>query len=493
MKVAFIQIIGMWPAHMAVDMELMEEHAARGDDVHLFACAGDLLSCDENADHNWMVCQACKFQRNRAMTAVQGRYSTSAFPVLTRQEKSQLLALPAAFSGTEELRKFKFANFDAGEAVLSTMISRYRNPFQDVVFDANLVRRLLLSGVGVYLALRREIRERKIGKMYVFNGRLSGLRAALRACQAEGVECQTHDRGFDQHHYHLFGNRMVHELRPYADDIVRAWDSAPSPVRENAAVRFFELRRAGVIPNWRSYTEAQKQSLLPSGWRADRRNVAVFISSDDEFAAAGEEWRNRIYPEGQARAISVLAKELEGRDPSLHLWVRVHPNLKGVRNEATRQLMQLHGSNISIIAADSQVGSYALLDACEKVLTFGSTVGIEAVFWGKPSVLAGPAFYQYLPGCVVPQTHQEVVEALCARLPVPDRLGALQYGHNEGTFGTPYKVYKAKTPFEGTYRGLELGDMVAPPKRIKWIGALPPVQKWWMLKAKAGLTGRLKW
>ena len=221
--------------------------------------------------------------------------------------------------------------------------------------------------------------------------------------------------------------------------------------------------------------------------------IAVFISSDDEFAAAGEEWRNRIYPAGQAHAIAALARVLEVRDPSLHLWVRVHPNLKGVQNEATRQLMQLQGPNISLIAADSEVGSYALLDACEKVLTFGSTVGIEAVFWGKPSVLAGPAFYQYLPGCVVPQTHQEVVDALCARLPVPDRLGALQYGHNEGTFGTPYKVYKAKTPFEGSYRGLELGDMISPPKRIGWIGLQPVRQKLWMLKAKVALTGRLKW
>ena len=492
MKVGFIQLLGVWPPHTAVDLELAEEHARKGDAVHLFACRGNLLSCDTNIDHDRRECRRCMARRARAWSVATARPDTTPFPVLTRAEKRMLLELPCDFADGDELRRYTFETFDAGEAALSSIVSRYRNPFPDMAFDRNLVRRTLVSCVGVYLALRREIRTRGIDRMYVFNGRFANLRAALRACRAEGVDCHVHDRGFDQHHYSVFVNRMLSEIDPYRDDILRAWHAAPPSVRETTATRFFELRRQGVIPKWRSFIDGQRADMLPPEWNPDWRNVAVYITAEDEFVANGEDWINRIYPKGQAAAIARIANDLQTLEPAMHLWVRIHPGLKGVENDFIRQMRQLDGGNVSVIPADSPVGSYRLLEASEKVLTFGSTIGIEAVYWGKPSVLAGPCYYRDLGGCVVPQTHEGVVAALRATLPAPDRLGALQFGHHEASVGEPYKVYQATSPFEGVYRGLDLGGPL-PAERFSGECFAPALQRCWMLKAKAGLTGRLKW
>ena len=492
MKVGFIQLLGVSPPHTAVDLELAEEHARKGDAVHLFACRGNLLSCDTNIDHDRRECRRCMARRARAWSVATARPDTTPFPVLTRSEKRTLLGLPCAFADGDELRRYTFETFDAGEAALSSIVSRYRNPFPDMAFDRNLVRRTLVSCVGVYLALRREIRTRGIDRMYVFNGRFANLRAALRACQAEGVDCHVHDRGFDQHHYSVFKNRMLSEIDPYRDDILRAWHAAPADVRETTAARFYELRRRGVIPNWRSFTDGQGTDTLPPGWNPDRRNVAVFTSSEDEFVSNGEDWRNPIYPAGQVAAIAAIAQDLQALAPSVHLWVRMHPNLKGIQNKYVVEMNQLHDTNISVIAADSPVGSYALLDACEKVLTFGSTMGIEAVYWGKPSVLAGPCYYRDLGGCVVPKTHEGVVEAVRATLPAPERLAALQFGYHEASVGERYQVYQATTPFEGVYRGLDLGGPL-PAGGLACECFESWRQRHWMLKAKLGLTGRLKW
>lgn len=492
MKVGFVQLLGVWPPHTAVDLELAEEHARNGDAVHLFACRGNLLSCDTNIDHDRRECRRCMARRARAWSVATARPDTTPFPVLTRAEKRKLLALPYSFANSAELRNYKFETFDAGEAALSSIVSRYRNPFPDMAFDRNLVRRTLVSCVGVYLALRREIRTRGIDRMYVFNGRFANLRAALRACQAEGVDCHVHDRGFDRHHYSVFKNRMLSEIDPYRDDILRAWHAAPADVRETTAARFYELRRRGVIPNWRSFIDGQRADTLPPGWNPDRRNVAVYITAEDEFVANGEDWINGIYPQGQAAAIARIGKDLQAREPSMHLWVRIHPGLKGVENAFIRDMLRLHGGNISVIPADSEVDSYRLLEACEKALTFGSTIGIEAVYWGKPSVLAGPCYYRDLGGCVVPKTHEGVVEAVRATLPAPERLAALQFGYHEASVGEPYKVYQATTPFEGVYRGLDLGGPLSS-EGFACEGVAPGLQRYWMLKAKLGLTGRLKW
>lgn len=493
MRIGFIHLLGVWPCHIAVEMELIEKHAKKGDAVHLFSCRGGLLSCQQNIDHHYFTCGDCLRQRALAMAKVEAKYAAFPFPVLTRAERCRLWKLPFRFQSMDELRGFKYENFDVGEAVISSMVSRYRNPHQDPVFDVNLVRRLMISAVGIYLTMRRELKARDIRLMYVFNGRYATHRAVLRACQAEKVECLVHDRGFDKDHYHLYQNQMIHEIAPRVQEIREYWDAAEPNRREQIASQFFNNRRAGLIPNWKSYTKEQQKALLPAGWNPDGRNVAIYVSSEDEFVAIGPDWKNDLYPEGQAAAIRKIAQDMVRLDPAVHLWVRVHPNLKGVDNPFTRDLAKIGGANVTVIPADSPVDTYALLDACEKVVTFGSTMGIEAVFWGKPSVLLGKSFYRLLNACTVPVSHAEAVQAICSMLPRPDRRGALQYGCYEGSFGTPYSVYQAQDPFTGEYRGLFLGRefFEATRRRIRKMSSWR--QRWWLWRAKYALTNRIWW
>ena len=471
----------------------MEEHAKKGDAVHLFSCRGGLLSCQQNIDHHYFTCGDCLRQRALAMAKVEAKYAAFPFPVLTRAERCRLWKLPFRFQSMDELRGFKYENFDVGEAVISSMVSRYRNPHQDPVFDVNLVRRLMISAVGIYLALRRELKARDIRLMYVFNGRYATHRAVLRACQAEGVDCLVHDRGHDKDHYHLYQNQMIHDIAPRVQEIKEYWDAADPERREQIAAGFYNNRRKGIIPNWKSFTKEQQKALLPEEWSRTKRNIAIFVSSEDEFVAIGKEWRNELYDQGQAAAIREIARDLAQQDPSVHLWVRVHPNLKGVDNPFIRDLAKISGANVTIIPADSPVDSYALLDACEKVVTFGSTMGIEAVFWGKPSILLGKSLYRYLHACIVPESHAEAVESICSVLPQPDPLGALQYGYYKGSYGTPYSVYNAQDPFEGDYRGLFLGRPFFEATRSQVKKISPWRQRLWMWRAKWALTRQVWW
>ena len=136
------------------------------------------------------------------------------------------------------------------------------------------------------------------------------------------------------------------------------------------------------------YTGLQVPGMLPSGLTPQARNVVIFNSSEDEFATL-EDWSNPHYRsqnEGLAHILGGLQQT-----SSLKLFVRVHPNLKGLDNAQTRQLQELarRFPGVEFIAAESPISTYALVDAADAVLTFGSTVGVEALYRRKPSILMG--------------------------------------------------------------------------------------------------------
>jgi len=94
------------------------------------------------------------------------------------------------------------------------------------------------------------------------------------------------------------------------------------------------------------------------------------------------------------------------------------------------------------------------MQQADKVVTFGSTVGIEAPFWGKPSILGGRAVYQQLGSTYNPDSHEELMGLLLTSgLPPNDKLGSLMYGYFYNTFGIPFQYYKGENFFAGTFNG----------------------------------------
>jgi capsule polysaccharide export protein KpsC/LpsZ len=121
---------------------------------------------------------------------------------------------------------------------------------------------------------------------------------------------------------------------------------------------------------------------------------------------------------------------LQHANPDIHFYLRIHPNLKGVTHKAHMELYDLGKyPNITIIPPESKVSSYALMDACDKVVTFGSSTGVEASYWGKPSILVGRSFYEMTGACYHMKSRDELVSAINNDLPAKDQLGALKYAY----------------------------------------------------------------
>ena len=172
-----------------------------------------------------------------------------------------------------------------------------------------------------------------------------------------------------------------------------------------------------------------------------------------------------------------IVQSLSQSEHNIHLYLRIHPNLKAIDNAQTRELATLKADFLTVLLPEDPVSTYALMKEADKVVTFGSTTGIEAVFWGIPSILAGPAYYGNLGGTYNPQSHEELIALLHADLSPKDKTPALMYGYYFNNYGVPFKYYEALGMTEGKFKGRKL---VAKPTR--WWAVGRDLERVWGLR-----------
>lgn len=454
MKIAFFSSHNLWPSHYETELEIIELHIAKGDEVVQLSCIAELPACDQNLSHSMDICLRCcqKLRLGKEMLSRKVR-TVGIDSYINRQDRNRIIGLSTEFSSIEDLKKYQIGNYDIGQAVASSLISLLRHSNPALSNHKRLLQNYLAGSAKVYYVFLNFLKEEKPDVVYVFNGRWAHTRAAFRACELMNTECILHERGHDIYHYGLFRNHFPHAITKFTERANALWSHAGKEKSEVAAM-FFEFRRNGSNEDWYSFTEKQKTDLLPQNWNNKAHNIVIFNSSEDEVAAIDDEWKNHLYKD-QLTAIHAICSSLEG-DEGIKVFLRIHPNLAKAHPNEYLPYREMQYKNLTVIPPESEISTYGLIDNADKVVTFGSTVGIEAVYWGKPSILAGRAFYQYLQGTYNPQSHEELLELLRRPLEPLPKEPALIYGYYFRSFGKKFHYTKAKSFSETSFKGVDI-------------------------------------
>ena len=451
MKVAIVAPYRTVAPHFEAELEIAQRHLDAGDEVLFLSCEGQLSNCDFNIERDPSICANCRGRREHGMDLIGN--ACKSLPV----EATEHIEVPH-FHSLKQLMDWKVENFDVGYASLSSLVSVVRDPEPDLEKHRPLLSRFIESALVMWKRTQEFLGQHQPDLVYVYNGRFAAMRAVLRACQKMGVDCYLHERGCDLNHYDVLKNHLPHEIPEVESVIRKQWGSANPETRESIGASWYQDRLDRVESNWESFTKGQQLGRLPERLDGSRRSVSIFCSSDDEFVAIGDSWKNTLYP-NQVEAIAAIAASMLESSPQTDLYLRVHPNLKNVDNARKRSMMALDFPNLTVVAADESIDTYALMKASDQTVTFGSSVGMEAVFWGTPSILLGPCLYQNLGGPVSSASHEETIGLLCSDLkPADDKTGALMYGHWFQTRGLPYRYFEATSRFEGKFKGHVVHD-----------------------------------
>ena len=445
------QPVYMETPHFETELELMADHLETGDDVFVLTCAGELPTCFANYAHESSLCRVCQARRSKGLSLLGHPVTLVPYPFSEESADGQI---PDSFADLQALKSFTIGRAEAGLAAASSLCSRFATHEVDTIRHSREVATELATAYYVYRSVKQVLLDVKPDCMYLFNGRLSTTLPALNACEELGVPYFTHERGGMQDRYLVLANTMPHDIGEAHRLLELRWSSHGEAETRRVGAQFFVDRRNRIEHSWHSYTSAQRVDEVPVGFDPSRKNVAIFNTSLEEVAAV------RHWPS----AFHVYRDEIEAVDricdafaaePHFHFYLRVHPSLTGRDNAQMRALRSLDGRhpNLTIVSPDSVVDTYALVERSSVVVTFGSTVGVEACYWGTPSILLGRAYYEQLDCTYRPHSHEEVIGLLRSELAPKPLDEALKYGFWELRQGRPFKRYRPESLTRGTFLG----------------------------------------
>jgi hypothetical protein len=458
MKILVYNICDFGTPALETQADLIQQHLDHGDDVVHIACNIELPVCHFNPEHRITICALCCSRRKSCLRLTSRSVMTKSILNLSYEDRRQIAAFSFEANNLLQLKHVQFGPFDVGMAVASWLVSWVHDPEPDLASYQSQLRDWIRTSLAVYLSALNTLKQEQPDRVYLFNGRWAFHRAVLRACQVQAVDAYCYELGADMNKFILVKNRLPQDLEDYHANVSEAWRQADPMDRDAIGSTFFEEKAMGVERQMVvSYIADQTHGLLPAGWNSMKRNIAVFLGSEFEQAALGREYNYPFYA-NQNDGIARIVASLNALNAPVHLYIRIHPYMKGIRNRNMEELLALRSPVATVIPPESPVSSYALLHACEKTLTFGSSMGVEAIYWGKCSILAGRSYYEALGGTYNPPDHDELIRMLLEDLPPKPREGALMFGYFELTKGIEHTHYKPDSLYRGRFRGQYVDD-----------------------------------
>lgn len=422
------------PVHHGIVIEklhsLLEEN--KDANIHFLICTGQMKPCYTNRTGDSGQCKVCSFHSNAALSQFGDRLK-----VVTINEPESEFKNEFKYNSIQEIKDIVYRNVKIGYGALSSYISFTRN--LEPEFDENF-RSYFDSLLSNQINLTNRIIDlyelHNYESIIFFNGRTADTRPLYdisRNFSIPFISLELIKKSDTNYFINEFPNCLPHDIEYHHKRLMETWDNSSMSLEEKieSGSSFFENRRNGVLTrDRRVYTAHQIQNLLPDDWDNSKKNVAIFNSSEDEFAAIGDIFEMKaIFNSQEIGLIKIL--EYFKHDSDFVFYFRIHPNLASVKYQYHLRLYNLVNKykNLRIIGPKDKVSTYAMIDAADKIIVFGSTVGVEATYWNRPTILLAGSFYYHLDAAYKPKTFEELISLLRDNELLPkNKVDAIKYG-----------------------------------------------------------------
>ena len=294
-----------------------------------------------------------------------------------------------------DVYQIEYKGFNLGYGVASNLISNLLDNNPDIKDNIGFIELLYNSAVTVVnyveCLLKNELEVSTDIEVFLFNGRFCHERAVYEVCKKLNIPVVYFERGGNYHSY-TESKIRPHDLPNLQKRFLSKFETMTEKEKE-AAIKigqeFFVRNRV----KGTKHSQRQKLGAVPESIPKDKKIITYFSSTDDEYAALKD-----LSCEGfldQLEVVQAIADYISDH-PEYHFVLRVHPNLARSAFRVIDQwfalgaLLSRKMENFTFIAPDSKYSSYSLIDLSHKILCYGSTTGVEAVYSGKRAMSLGP-------------------------------------------------------------------------------------------------------
>lgn len=387
----------------------------RGDHVFYLSCDASIGGCMDNPKFDKIICKTCTFFQNyrnkKYLLGEVEHHWISEY--VTEEIIDRLKAISWEYSNFEELKALRYDGVDIGMGAVSTYISLTRN--MSFLLDEGTkkyLNALLYQQMLLTVVVEKIFRYNSPDFVIFHNGRFAQYKPILNIAQKYNIDflcTETLILPSGEILKNYYKNDIPHSVLANHNKYNNLWEllSDKPQIRNNVARSFFERRKNSKYAGDKVYTLNQKLGTLPDDWDDSKENIAIFNSSEDEFCAVSKEFDENTLFNSQLDGLKIILEHYKN-DTTKHFYLRIHPNLMTIVYKYHLDIYKLKYNNFTIIPANSPVSTYSLIDIADKVIVFGSTVGIEAVYWGKPVICLSCAYYILMNIVYLPKTIKEL-------------------------------------------------------------------------------------
>lgn len=447
-NILFFSNQGLSPFHLAVELEILSNlRENKNNQIFILSCDAKLNGCFYNPTKNPVACAICE-SRTRTFHSKIGQIKKVSLVnrLTTDQTLDEIYSL-------EYLESLEYKGTNIGKGIASSFISLTRDFEVENPKYKSQLNQLYETAISAYELLKTALKQIKPQEVYLFNGRFAESHVLIELCKKASITYFTHEAA-STGHYLLFKNSLPHSIQYRKEVMASTWEKEQAIVRENIAIDFYEKKRNGTFKEAYMHTQNQQKYLLPVEWNPSKKNVVIFNSSEDEMKVI-EEWKHNLYRSQNEAIEKICSHYLPNED--IHFTLRIHPNLGKVDNQQSRELNDFDFNNLTIIKANDVIDSYALIEHADLVLSFGSTIGIEATYLKKPSLMFGRTFYEDEDATYNPKSYHEIYTLIDSiNLPPKSQNNTYKYGYFMSTFGTEYKHLEYRSHNDVSFRGTKI-------------------------------------
>lgn len=458
MKILFFTQAALTSKQVGFCTEVLDRLNEEGHDIRVIRCNAAMSNCYFNRSHNILACASCQSRESRLIKITNIHKSQCHY--IHDDFKVPPTVFPA-FDSLDELKEYNYEGVNIGRGAASSIISHTRD------FEINsgrydyIIRNELTKAATLTRLFKYHLESWSPDEIYLFNGRFAEVYPLVDLAIQNNITYHCIEAGAGDRNYNIFSNTLPHSIIGRTHIINDIWNNADPKTRDQQAKTYFESKVKGDESYEKSYTKDQDPNKLPSGFDTKKTNIVIYNSSEDEVKTI-DEWQQNIY-DTQNEAISKICAVLESHD-DIQIYLRVHPNLYLVDNLQTQEISRMSFKNLIVIPSGSDISSYALMFAADKIITFGSTIGIEATYFSKVSIMLGKSYYMHTGACYLPHNISECIDLLLdsdllpkeSQTTYPYGLFLMEYGYKATYFNynkngqSTYKGYKLRAFYPST-------------------------------------------
>ena len=384
--------------HVLID-ELLED--LDSDDISkkkLIKCGGAIKYCESNPIGSKFICKKCI--ANFDLTIKKHDIENKGVEIVNLNDYkiNNFRNKKLTSYNFDDIKKIQYKNLNIGYGIISSFVSRVRKVQVNSIFEKKVVNNYYQGALNLVEYFLLFNSKYSIDKIVIYNGRLHTIRPILSYIESNKTSSKILEvvggRDGTNFRKQKYLNTTPFNRKDFSEYIKENWNLNTLVNQNKLSKNFFEFKRKGIPVFDKSYLIESKNELKLN---KNKKIISIFNSSPDERASLGKDWDwNFNGLTDHCDITKVILQNFNSED--YYFVFRMHPNLVNYKGDLENRLKKLEYSysNFKLISPSEKINSYELLDASDYILSFGSSIGVEATYWRKISIVIGKSFYDYL-------------------------------------------------------------------------------------------------